>query len=112
MVENDIALAKVHFIAGKGGVGKTLISRALSQLFVKKLKTLLVELSEDESGEQFSHAAATRKLSPNLSYVKIHPDQSLYEYLSLKIPSQRILDTFYSKISFAHWARLCLVYRI
>ncbi len=93
-MEKDIALAKVHFIAGKGGVGKSLISQALGKVFALNFKTLLVELCEEESNDGFTCPAAIQEVSRNLFSVKIHPDQSLYEYLSLKFPNRRVLDTF------------------
>jgi hypothetical protein len=92
--------AKVHFIAGKGGVGKTVISQCLAALLAKQNKTLLVELSEEEIGEdeeKFSIIEQKSDIAKNLFYVKIFPDQALYEYLCLKIPTKKILDSLFSQ---------------
>lgn len=95
-MENTISDAKVHFIAGKGGVGKTLISKALAKSFAKTKPTLLVELSEEESSLEKT-LPEILEVETNLFYVKIFPDQVLYEYLNLKIPSKKILDIFLRK---------------
>lgn len=92
-----IKSAKVHFVSGKGGVGKTLISQALAMAFAKNHKTLLVELSEEESFVERPKRAEFTSISPNLFTAKIFPDQALYEYLQLKIPTQKMLDTFFSQ---------------
>lgn len=90
--------AKVHFVAGKGGVGKTLVSHALAMLFARNFKTLLVELSEEEAGDARPKLAVIKDgVEKNLSQVKIFPDQALYEYLCLKIPQKKVLDAFLSQ---------------
>lgn len=85
--------AKVHFVAGKGGVGKTLFSKAVATLFSHNHKTLLIELSEEETGEERPRMAAITSLKENLFHVRIFPDQALYEYLHLKLPTKRMLDS-------------------
>lgn len=90
--------AKVHFIAGKGGVGKSLIARALASYFSRKEKTLLIELSENETGDEHPHKASIKKeVAAGYDRVRIYPDQALYEYLCLKAPSQRMLDAIMSQ---------------
>jgi hypothetical protein len=96
-VNQEVWSAKVHFIAGKGGVGKTSVSKALAQLFAKHHKTLLVTLSEEPSGDAEPRIALIDSVSANLSVIKIYPDQALYEYLCLKAPSQKILDSLLSQ---------------
>lgn len=101
MAEKDHFMAKVHFVAGKGGVGKTLISQALATFFAIKAKTLLVELSEEETGEERPRMATIKAdVAKNLSYVRIFPDQALYEYLCLKIPSRNVLESLLSQSLF------------
>lgn len=85
--------SKVHFVAGKGGVGKTLIAQALATFFSTSHQTLLIELSEEETGEERPRLASIKTISKNLYYVKIFPDQALYEYLMLKIPTKKMLDS-------------------
>lgn len=97
MKEPDKIDATVHFVAGKGGVGKSLLARSLSKFFVAKgFKTLHVELSEDESLEGMREVSP-EKLGANYYYLKIFSDQATYQYLSLKIPSKKILDAILSK---------------
>jgi len=81
-------------VAGKGGVGKTLISQALATIFSRKFNTLWVQMGEEESDVIDAGVAAIEKLRPNLSHVKIYPDQALYEYLSLKIPGKFVRESF------------------
>jgi hypothetical protein len=94
MADKVIASAKVHFIAGKGGVGKTLISRALAQVFAKKHKTLLIEMCEEDAGV---FEAPPLTVEGRLSHITIFPDQTLYEYLLIKIPQKKVLDSFLSQ---------------
>lgn len=94
----NIFSSKIHFVAGKGGVGKTLISQALATYFAEKNSTLLVELSEEEAKEDHKFSTI-KEVSKNLSHVKIFPDQALYEYLSLKIP-EKLVDSMLSKSLF------------
>ena len=89
----DIGFTQVHFVAGKGGVGKTLLSRAMGHFFAKHCKTLLVEISEEEVENPLSRATIER-IDNNFFCVKITPNQSLYEYLSIKIHSKFVLDNF------------------
>lgn len=94
----NIFSSKIHFVAGKGGVGKTLISQALATYFAENNFTLLVELSEEEAKEDHKFSSI-KEVSKNLSHVKIFPDQALYEYLSLKIP-EKLVDSMLSKSLF------------
>src|SRR5580700_7465220 len=97
---NEIDLLKiprVHFLAGKGGVGKSVLSKALASYFAGYgFKTLLVELSEEESISGMRIVNAEQQ-EENLWHLRIHPDQALFEYLSLKIPSQKMLNLLISK---------------
>lgn len=89
----------VHFVAGKGGVGKTVVAKALATHFAKFERTLLIELSEEESGEPKPALAEITEMGPNLFHTKICPDQALYEYLSLKIPP-KVINILMSKSVF------------
>lgn len=99
-MDNTEFLAKIHFIVGKGGVGKTLVAEGLAQILAKEYKTLLVELSEESSEDLDPQMAAISPRGHNLWYTKIYPDQTIYEYLSLKIPSQKIREALLSKTLF------------
>ncbi|MCA9508814.1 MAG: hypothetical protein KC505_10380 [Myxococcales bacterium] len=91
------ALPIVHFISGKGGVGKSICSKALATYFARNnYKTLLVELSEEDS-EEYKESAKVEKIEQNLSVTKICPNQSLYQYFRLKIPAQALVDKIFSK---------------
>jgi anion-transporting ArsA/GET3 family ATPase len=90
--------AKFHFVAGKGGVGKTLISQALAMHFAENFTTLLVELSEENAQDE-PKIPKIKAISKNLFHIKIFPDQALYEYLKLKIP-EKLVDALLSKSIF------------
>jgi len=93
MKKADFSLAKVHFIAGKGGVGKSLIYSALARFFSELgHKTLKVELCEDESLEGM-RIPPIEKIGTNLYYLRIFPDHATYQYLRLKIPQKKLLDS-------------------
>lgn len=97
-MKENLLIPKVHFVAGKGGVGKTLISQALASFFAQKYRTLLVELSEEETkGSVYKSAVIQDNITQNLSHLKIFPDQALYEYLTIKIPAKKVLDTLLSE---------------
>lgn len=98
-METDIFKAKVHFVAGKGGVGKTLIAQALAMHFAERFNTLLVELGEEEEGVSSLRLSSIKEVSKNLSHVKVFPDQALYEYLRLKVP-KALLNTLLSQSLF------------
>lgn len=100
MVVQDILNATVHFVAGKGGVGKTTMAYALAQFCAHRGKTLLVVLSEEPFSEHEPTVASIKAIGTNLFYVKIYPDQTIYEYLLLKIHSQKVLDALMSKSLF------------
>ena len=97
-MSEEIFAAKVHFVAGKGGVGKTLIAQAFAHFFSQRKKTLLIEISEEEANSK--QLASIKKLSPNLFHCRLFPDQTLYEYLTLKIPQKMVLDSLMSQTLF------------
>lgn len=88
---------RVHFLSGKGGVGKSVLSQVLAEYFaISGFKTLHVSLSEEESalGMQIANMD---KVKDNLWSISIYPDQALFEYLTLKIHNEKILKHLLSK---------------
>jgi anion-transporting ArsA/GET3 family ATPase len=89
----NIFAAKVHFIAGKGGVGRTTVAVALSQYFASLgLKTLRVDLSDNADQKPGGMTAD----AANLTHMAVAPKDAIQEYLALKIGHKKILDMFYS----------------
>lgn len=99
-MEKKLVSPIVHFISGKGGVGKSLCAKALATYFARQgFSTLLVELSEEES-ETAPTIQTFHNIEEKLSFLRIYPDQALYEYLSLKVPGQSLLKKMFGKSFF------------
>lgn len=95
-MKKELLKPKVHFISGKGGVGKSLTASALAHFFYQSgYETLLIELSEEES-EDYERVCSMRQINEKLFFMKIYPNQALYEYLSLKMP-RTVLEKLFSK---------------
>ncbi len=100
-MEKKLISPTVHFVSGKGGVGKSLVSLALAKYFAGLgHTTLLIELSEEESDSEHDRIASLRAVKEKLSFMRIYPDQALYEYLKLKIPAQALLEKLLSQSLF------------
>jgi len=92
---------KLHFVLGKGGVGKTTMAAAMATLFARRgRRTLAIEM--DAAGRLpgmlgSSGAAPTPKaVGPNLSVLSLDGRTALEEYLGLVIPVKRVLTTIFS----------------
>lgn len=81
----NILNAKVHLIAGKGGVGKSQISHMLASYFAQeKFKTLIINLSEQESIKE-PKKSLIYQIDENLFGLTIFFESTLKEYIALKI---------------------------
>ncbi|MGH7893170.1 MAG: ArsA family ATPase [Candidatus Binatia bacterium] len=92
---------RLHFVVGKGGVGKTTVTAALARLFVRRgRRTLAIEM--DTSGRLpavlgvGASIGAPTVVEPGLSVVSIDGRAALEEYLGLVIPVKRLLSTVFS----------------
>jgi anion-transporting ArsA/GET3 family ATPase len=92
---------RLHFVVGKGGVGKTTVTAALAMLLARSgRRTLAVEM--DSTGHlptllgSRGPALAPRPVAPNLSVLSIEGRAALEEYLGLVIPVKRLLQTVFS----------------
>jgi anion-transporting ArsA/GET3 family ATPase len=92
---------KLHFVLGKGGVGKTTMAASLATMFARRgRRTLAVEM--DAGGRlpgmlgADGSTAAPRALGPNLSVLSLDGRAALEEYLGLVIPVKRVLTTIFS----------------
>ena len=87
---------RLHFVVGKGGVGKTTVAAALALTLARRgRRTLAVEM---EPGGRLA-ALLGREADPRLSVLHVDGRAALEEYLNLVIPVKRLLATvFASKI--------------
>jgi anion-transporting ArsA/GET3 family ATPase len=92
---------KLHFVLGKGGVGKTTVAAALATLLARRgRRTLAVEM--DAAGRlpvmlgAQGPAAQPETVAPHLSVLSLDGRAALEEYLGLVIPVKRVLTTIFS----------------
>ena len=92
---------KLHFVLGKGGVGKTTMAAALAGVLARRgRRTLAVEM--DAAGRLPSMLGAAGPspqptvVSRNLSVLSLDGRTALEEYLGLIIPVKRVLTTVFS----------------
>jgi anion-transporting ArsA/GET3 family ATPase len=92
---------RLHFVIGKGGVGKTTMTAALSLLFARSgCRTLAVEM---EGAGRLPALLGARgagampvEVRPGLSVLAVDGRAALEEYLGLIIPVKRLLATIFS----------------
>jgi anion-transporting ArsA/GET3 family ATPase len=92
---------RLHFVVGKGGVGKTTVTAALARLQASRgRRTLAVEM---EAGGRLPAVLGARtsvgtptSVAPQLSVLSIDGRAALEEYLGLVIPVKRLLSTVFS----------------
>src|SRR5438128_11809175 len=90
---------RLHFVVGKGGVGKTTVSAALALLLARRgRRTLAVEM--DAAGRLpallgVAGSADYRpvEVAPNLHLAAVDGRAALEEHLGLIIPVKRLLST-------------------
>ncbi len=87
---------RLHFVVGKGGVGKTTVAAALALTLARRgRRTLAVEM---EPGGRLA-AVLGAEIGERLQAVHVDGRAALEEYLNLIIPVKRLLTTvFASKI--------------
>src|SRR5438105_3433357 len=87
---------RLHFVVGKGGVGKTTVAAALALTLARRgRRTLAVDM---EPGRRLAGLLG-READPRLSVLHVDGRAALEEYLNLVIPVKRLLATvFASKI--------------
>lgn len=91
---------KLHFVVGKGGVGKTTVAAALARSFARRgRRTLAVEMDVGGglgtvlgvTGETLAPVQAER----GLWFQSVDGRRALEEYLSMIIPVRRLLSTVF-----------------
>jgi anion-transporting ArsA/GET3 family ATPase len=92
---------KLHFVLGKGGVGKTTMAAALAGVLARRgRRTLAVEM--DAAGRLPIMLGAAgpsphpEVVGPNLSVLSLDGRSALEEYLGLIIPVKRVLTSVFS----------------
>jgi anion-transporting ArsA/GET3 family ATPase len=86
---------RLHFVVGKGGVGKTTVAAALALAFVRGGKrTLAVEM---DAGDRLAAVlAGSPELGGLLHVLSVDGRAALEEYLGLIIPVKRLLAKIFS----------------
>src|SRR5207244_4536067 len=92
---------RLHFVVGKGGVGKTTVAAALARLLTRRgRRTLAVEVDDERRLSSLLGASGTTgtptPVAPGLAVVAVEGRAALEEYLGLIIPVKRLLSTIFS----------------
>jgi anion-transporting ArsA/GET3 family ATPase len=92
---------RLHFVVGKGGVGKTTVAAALALLLARRgRRTLVVEMDVAGRLPGLLGAKGTgytpTAVAPGLHVLTVDGRAALEEYLGLIIPVKRLLSTIFS----------------
>ncbi len=99
---------RLHFVVGKGGVGKTTVAAALALLFVRRRqRTLAIEMDADgRLAALLGHRGggyAPAEVAPGLHVLAVDGRTALEEYLGLVIPVRRLLSTVFASTIYQYF---------
>jgi anion-transporting ArsA/GET3 family ATPase len=99
---------RLHFVVGKGGVGKTTVAAALALLLARRgRRTLAIEM--DPAGRlatvlgRREGGYAPAEVAPGLHVMAVDGRAALEEYLGLIIPVRRLLSTVFSSTVYQYF---------
>jgi anion-transporting ArsA/GET3 family ATPase len=99
---------RLHFVVGKGGVGKTTVAAALALVLARRgRRTLAIEM--DPSGPlsallgRREGGYAPAPVAPGLHVMAVDGRAALEEYLGLIIPVRRLLSTVFSSTIYQYF---------
>ncbi len=93
----DLLNRQLHFVCGKGGVGKSTVSCALAYYFAGLGRnSLLVQINAKDTHSSYLDCKAIDEqivqVMPNLWAVNMSPEAALKEYLLLKLHSKHVYN--------------------
>lgn len=100
--------AALHFVCGKGGVGRSVVSCVLAKYFAKEgFKTLLVQVNAKDSHTAILGCSpiqnAIQELGGNLHAINVDPQNALTEYLEIKLHSKTAARFFLAQRGVRHF---------
>ena len=106
---SSLSERRLHFVVGKGGVGKTTVAAALALLLASRgRRTLAIELEGEGNLARFlggpgGASYTPRPVAPRLHVLDVDGKAALEEYLGLIIPVKRLLSTVFSSTVYQYF---------
>jgi anion-transporting ArsA/GET3 family ATPase len=99
---------RLHFVVGKGGVGKTTVAAALALLLARRgRRTLAIEMDREGALARLLGARgagyAAAPVAPGVDVLAVDGRAALEEYLAMIIPVRRLLTTVFSSTVYQYF---------